>query len=425
MKDYTRTARKITTLLFLAQSLGSAGFIAAFTVNAIVGADLSGRSALAGLPSAVYVLGGALAALGWGYTMDRIGRRNGLVSGLAVGVVGAGVAGSAVVMRSFPIFLGGLALMGIANAALQLGRFAAAEVHHPTERGRAISNVVLGGTAGAIFGPLMVGPTGQWARQAGLTELAGPYSVGLTLFAVAAVMLFLGLRPDPRDLGREIANLYPDALPHAGPARSLPQILREPGVVVAMGSVVFAQMVMTMLMVITSLHMKAHGHPLDAISLVITSHTIGMYAFSILSGRLTDRWGRGPVILAGSATMLLSCLLAPLSTDFWLLAIALFLLGLGWNFAYVGGSTLLADQLSPAERARTQGFNDLLLGLASATGSLGSGVVFATAGYGAMAAVGAVVSLIPLGLSLWWLQGRQRQLLNQQPGHLAAEDSCR
>jgi MFS family permease len=414
VKDYSRTARKLTTLLFVAQSLGSAGFIGAFTVNAIVGAQLSGQPALSGLPSAVYVFGGAFAALAWGYMMERIGRRNGLALGLAIGTLGAGVAGSAVIIHSFPIFLAGLALMGVANAALQLGRFAAAEIHHPLERGRAISNVVLGGTVGAVFGPLMVGPTGQMAVRAGLDELAGPYSIGLVLFAIASVMLFVGLRPDPRDLGREVARLHPDAIPYSGPTRALPEIVRQPGVIVAMVSVVFAQLVMTMLMVITSLHMKAHDHPLAAISLVITSHTIGMYAFSVFSGRLSDRWGRGPVILIGAATLLISCAIAPLSTDVVPLAVALFLLGLGWNFAYVGGSALLADQLSPAERAKTQGFNDLLLGLAGATGSLGSGVVFAVSGYGAMAMVGGAASLFPLALTVWWQLNRKRLALSRQ-----------
>jgi MFS family permease len=408
MKDYSGAARKITWLLFVVQSLGSAGFIAAFTVNAIVGAELSGQAAWAGVPSATYTLGGALAAFVWGYTMERVGRRNGLALGQLLGVLGAAVAGSAVVARSFPVFLAGLALMGVANAAMQLGRFAAAEVHHPSERGRAISNVVLGGTVGAVFGPLAVGPTGQIALSFGLTELAGPYSVGFTLFAVAGIVIFLGLRPDPRDLAREIAQQHPELLPHHGVTRSIPQIIRDPGVATAMISVVFAQMVMTMLMVITSLHMKANHHELGAISLVITSHTIGMYAFSIVSGRLSDRWGRGPVILIGCGTMLLSCAIAPISTDFWPLALALFLLGLGWNFAYVAGSALLADHLSPAERAKTQGFNDLLLGLASATGSLGSGVVFAAAGYGAMAVVGGVSSVIPLLVTIWWQMGPRR-----------------
>lgn len=128
-----------------------------------------------------------------------------------------------------------------------------------------------------------------------------------------------------------------------------------------------------------------------------------MYAFSVLSGRLTDRWGRGQVIIAGSLVLLLSCLVAPVSTDLVLLSLALFLLGLGWNLCYVGGSSLLSDQLSPEERSRTQGLNDLFIGVAAAAGSLSSGAIFATAGYGA---IGAAASIVPLALTARWLSPR-------------------
>lgn len=400
MKDYARIARKITATLFAAQSLGSAGFITAATINTIVGAQLSGHASWAGVPSAVYQLGGAFAALAWGHSMDRLGRRIALTLGLILGVIGAFTAGGALVASSFTIFLGGLLFMGVANSALQLGRFAAAEVHMPAQRGRAISNVVIGGTVGAVLGPLLVGPMGHLAESRGLDELAGPYLASMVLFVVAAVVVFSLLRPEPRDIGREIAILHPETNPHTGATRPLRAILRQPPVIVAMSAMVFGQAVMVMLMVITSLHMKSNHHELTSISLVISSHTFGMYAFSIFSGRLTDQWGRRPVIITGCATLVLACLAAPLSPHVLPIAVSLFLLGLGWNFCYVGGSSLLADQLSPAERARTQGFNDLLIGLSSAVGSLLSGVVFAAAGYAAMGLVGAIVSLVPLTLAL-------------------------
>jgi MFS family permease len=155
-------------------------------------------------------------------------------------------------------------------------------------------------------------------------------------------------------------------------------------------------------MSITSVHMKAHQHPLTAVSLVISAHTLGMFAFSIISGRLTDRWGRGPVIILGSAVMVLSCLLAAPSISLVPLLAALFLLGLGWNFAYVAGSTLLADQLSPPERAKTQGCNDLLLNLASAGSQIGSGVVYASGGFGIMGLAAAAAAVVPLALAIWW-----------------------
>jgi MFS family permease len=406
--DYSSLARRISTTLFLAMSLGSAGLILAATISSIIGADLSGNPAWAGVPSAVSLLGAAFASLAWGFAMDRIGRRGSLVLGLILGVFGAGLAAGAVVNRSFPAFLAGLAFTGIAQSALQLSRFAAAEVHPPAERGRAISTVVLGGTVGAVLGPWLVEPVGRLAQRAGYAELAGPFAGSMLLYAIAALLVFARLRPDPRDLGRAVAGLYPEDLPPGGTARSISEILHAPAPLAAMAVMVAGQMVMVMLMVITALHMQGHQHGLSDISLVISSHTFGMYAFSIFSGQLADRWGRVPVVLIGVGTLILACLLAPLSPDVIPLAVALFLLGLGWNFCYVGGSSLLADHLSPLERARTQGFNDLLIGLASATGSFGSGLVFAAVGYGTMGAVGIGVALIPLALILRWQLGRPR-----------------
>jgi MFS family permease len=408
VKDYPRIARKITIVLFLSQSLSSAGFIAAFAVNALVGVDLSGRTAMAGVPGALYVLGQACGALLWGFSMDRIGRRGGLALGQVIGVMGSVIAMSAVVGRSLPFFLIGLVLVGIARSAVDLGRFAAAEVHLPAQRGRAISHVVLGSTVGAVFGPLLVGPTGKLAQWAGFPELAGPYGVGFAGLMLAAMLIFVGLRPDPRDVGRELARIYPESVPRQG-SRSLSEIVRQPGVIVAMVSVVLAQMVMMVPMSITSVHMKAHQHTLSAVSLVISAHTLGMYAFSIISGRMTDRWGRGQVIILGTVVMIFSCLMAVPSTGLIPLMIALFFLGLGWNFAYVAGSTLLADQLAPTERSKTQGFNDLLLNLASAASQALSGLVYAVGGYGVMALAAAAVSTAALILAVWWqTAGRRR-----------------
>ena len=397
------TARKITAILFTQQSLASAGFIAASTLNAIVGKELTQHSDWAGVPTAVYGIGGALAAFGWGYIFDAIGRRGGLVSGLILGVIGSGVAFFAIARSSFAIFLLGMVLMGVANAAVQLGRFAAAEVNLPKNRGRAISNVVLGGTVGSVVGPFVAGPAGVFIKSFGISELSGAYLVSLLLFAVAAVVVFFGLRPDPREIGKEVARLNPEAGSTSREARTILQIFSQPAAMVALLSMVLGQMVMVLVMVITSLHMRDYQHALSDISLVVSSHTFGMYAFSLVSGRLLDKWGRGPVIVFGSLTLVIACFAATVSPDVLPLGIALFLLGLGWNFCYVGGSTLLADQLSPVERARTQGFNDLIVGLASAAGSLGSGFIFALLGYNTMASIAAIVALLPLFAASFWM----------------------
>ena len=414
MTDLSRVARRITWVLFANQSLASAGFIASATINSIIGAKLGGSASYAGVPSAVYQVGAALSASAWGYIMDRIGRRNGMVAGLIIGVIGNAMVLVAIGTSSFLLFLMGMVLMGITNAAVVLGRFAAAEVNPPEKRGAAISNVVLGGTFGAIVGPLLVGPVGNLAHTLGMDELAGAYIATLVLFALSSVVVFIGLRPDPRDLGKQVAAAHPDLAVNAtGVARPIIEILRQPAALVAVSAMALGQVVMVAIMVITSLHMSDHHHNLRDISAVIASHTFGMFAFSVISGRLADRWGRGPVILTGAFTLLLACITAPLSPNVLPLGVALFLLGLGWNFCFVGGSALLADQLSPLERSRTQGANDLLVGLASATGSLGSGIVFAASNYTVIAIVSGVLALIPLLMTLLWIR-RKPALVSAQ-----------
>jgi MFS family permease len=415
MNDIQAIGKKIAIVLFAEQGLASAALIAAATLNSIVGAKLAGTASLAGLPSATYLMAGAFSAFGWGYLNDLWGRRGGLVAGLLIGALGLGISFFAIARGSFVIFLVGMILVGIANAAVLLGRFAAAEVFPPAARGRAISNVVVGGTIGSVIGPFVAGPAGQAFKVLAGDELAGAYAIGLMLFAVAALVVFLGLRPDPREVGKQIALEFPEtpsasAETRVARTRSPGEIFREPAAVVALTAMMLGQLVMVLVMVITALHMKDHQHALGDISIVISAHTFGMYAFSVFSGRLADRWGRGAVIMTGAGTLVLACLAATVSPDVLPLGVALFFLGLGWNFCYVGGSTLLADQLSPQERARTQGVNDLFVGLASATGSLSSGFVYAHLGYSAMAYVGAVLALVPLLAASAWIRGRPRPL---------------
>jgi len=405
MTDFNRIARKITYTLFAVQSLASAGFIAAATINPILGAKLASSRSLATLPTAAYLLSGALSASMWGYLMDRIGRRNGIAAGLLIGVLGNILVLSAISSSSFLLVVIGLMMMGVTNSAVLLGRFAAAEVNPPDQRGRAISMVVLGGVIGTILSRVLAVPVSNFAVNIGMDELAGAYITTLVLFAVAALLVFIGLRPEPRDIGLEISKQYPAPTPQGqGESRSIMQILRQPAASTAVTAMVIGQVVMVAIMVITSLHMEDHQHNRADIYTVISSHTFGMYSPSIISGWLLDKWGRGRMILIGAFTLLLACVAAPLSPDVLPLGIALFLLGVGWNFCFVGGSTLLADQLSPVERSRTQGTSDLLVGLASSFISLSSGFIFYATSYTTMAVIAGLLSLVPLFMSLSFLR---------------------
>jgi MFS family permease len=294
-------------------------------------------------------------------------------------------------------------MMGVTNAAVQLGRFAAAEVNPPDQRGRAISLVVLGGVIGTILSRVLAVPVSDFAVSIGMNELAGAYITTLALFAIASVLVFAGLRPDPREVGQEVSKQYPEDVPQ-GESRPILEILRQPAAFTAVTAMVLGQVVMVAVMVITSLYMADHHHNRVDIYSVISGHTFGMFAPSIISGWLLDTWGRGRMILIGSFTLLLACITAPLSPDVLPLGIALFLLGVGWNFCFVGGSTLLADQLSAAERSRTQGTNDLLVGLASALITLSIGYIFSATSYTVVAVIAGALSLVPLVMSLLFLR---------------------
>jgi MFS family permease len=410
-----RIARRITVTLFATHGLVSAAFVASGSMSVIVAAQLADNPAWAGVPSSVMRLGMAFAALVVAAGSDRIGRRWGLALGLALAAVGMVLAVTAIANSSYALFLGASLLAGVGSAAMALARFAAAEVHLPRERGRAISRVVIGGAVGSAVGPLVVGPSGRWAQQMGMNELVGPHLVALAILPLASALIFLRLRPDPRDVGRQIAELHPESVVHRGAARPVTRVLRTPPAFVALVAMLSSQVIMSMLMGMTTLHMRNSERTLTDISLVMSVHVLGMFGLSTIVGRLTDSWGRGPVILMGSVLLILSCVLAPMSSEVLPLSMAMFLLGLAWNLCYVGGSALLTDHLSPDERARTQGANDFLVALATAVATAASGVVYAGRGYSLLSSVGMVASAVPLALTTWWLIGRWRAAAASRP----------
>jgi MFS family permease len=394
-------ARRITWVLFVTQSLGSAALIANATVNPIVGTKLSGQQALAGLPGTLLLLGAASAARPAGYLMQRLGRRWGLALGFFVGLAGMVVGGLAIVGHSFSLFLLGLLLIGGARGAVDQSRYAAADAQLPERRARAISTVVFAGTVGAIAGPLLADPSGKVLNGLGLDPLAGPMWCGALLFALAGVLIAALLRPDPRDMARAIAAAFPDTSRAAGSIRSLREVLRLPPARLAAVSLVSGQVVMVLVMSVTSLHMYEHNHSLGDVSLVIMAHTMGMYGLSVLTGPLADRLGRAATIGCGALLLIGGSLLAPVSLLTNWLALALFLVGLGWNLCYIAGSSLLSDILGPAERGPVQGTNEVIVNLASAASSLGSGLILAHFGYGVLGLAGAALALVPLALVGW------------------------
>jgi MFS family permease len=393
-----RARRRIVRSLVLGVALGSTGHIAASTVATIVAEDIAGTSALSGAPGASVVLGAALGATLLSIVMVRRGRRFGISLGYGVGVVGAVVATVAILMASLPVLLLGTVLIGFGNSSNQLSRYVAADLFAESRRASAIGTVVWASTVGAVIGPNLVSVAGGAAGAIGLPTLAGPYLLPIVFVGAAALLSFGLLRPDPYTLA------WPSD--EAGEAATadvrIRELLRRPSVLAAVVALVVGQIVMVLIMTMTPLHMTHHGHDLAAVGLVISGHTFGMFALSPVSGRLTDRWGSPPVMVAGlgvvGAAAVLSAV-APADGGF-VLFLALFLLGFGWNLGYVAGSALLSHGLSLAERTRLQGVTDAVIWSSAAGASLSSGVVVAVASYTALGLLGASMVVVPIWLVL-------------------------
>jgi MFS family permease len=386
------TRRRLQGSLFLGVGLGSTGYIAAITIATIVAKQLSGGSSFAGLPGATIVLGSAAASQLLSRFMVLYGRRAGLVLGYAIGALGALVAGIAVVLSSFPLFILATAAMGCANAANQLSRYTAADMYPESGRAAAIGLVVWGSTLGSVVGPNLVTLSGNIAEGFNLPRLAGVYGVPLLFVSAAALLTLLTLRPDPATLAPKPAR------PSSRRSATLGEMLARPRILAAVVALIAGQVVMVLVMTMTPLHMTEHGHGLDAVGLVISGHTFGMFAFSPISGRLAGRFGTPLIIAVGLALSAFSSVLAAVAPPDGgtVLFIALFLLGVGWNFGFVAGSALLTEGLTGAERTSLQGATDAMIWSSAAAAALGSGIVVAAASYTALGLLGAALIALPV-----------------------------
>lgn len=391
--------RKITVALFVSQSLFSAAMIAAFTLMPIIAAQLTESDAAAGVPSTVGLVGRAAAAYPIGWLMDRVGRRLGLAAGFGFGVVGTAVSVFGIILGSFLLFCVGILLLGFGRASAEQSRYVAAEVVEPARRAKVIGLIVFAGTIGSILGPGIVDYSTGVASQIGIPENAGPFVFGFAFLLLAFLITFIFLYPDPLLLSKAFDN---DAEPVQNsfvPPTTLRQIdLRaifgKPLVQLALAAMVIGQLVMTMIMTITPLHMDHHDHATRSISFVIMAHTLGMFGLSSVTGMLIDRFGRIPMIILGALVLIMASVMAPLSTSVPLLSTALFLLGLGWNFCFIAGSSLLSDSLRPSEKGRIQGASEVLVSLGAGGGSLSTGFIFAGGGMTAVSAVGLGFALV-------------------------------
>jgi MFS family permease len=379
-------ARRAILLLALCQAMAMTGNSILGTTAAIVGNMLATNKALSTLPIALQMTGTMAATVPAALLMARIGRRGGFWAGAAIGLLGAVIAGLAVAAGSFLGFCAGTTLLGAHNGVVQQYRFAASEMADERTRSRAISLVLAGGVVSALFGP----ETAKWSRDLFLpAAFAGCYAVIAVLCLAVALLLCLVRLPKPPPVAWR------------GGGRPLIQIAREPVFLVAAFAAMVGYGVMSLVMTATPITMLGCGFGFADAAFVIQWHALGMYAPSFVTGRLITRFGLTRILLAGALLLVVSAgisLSGLAKAQFWA---ALVLLGIGWNFLFVGATTLLARAHAPAEKAKVQALNDFLIFGTVAVSSFSSGALLAGPGWRVIQLAALPLAIAAIAAVLW------------------------
>jgi MFS family permease len=412
--------RRTLQTLVTSQAVGALGITIGIATASLLARDLSGSEELAGLAQTTQVLGAAVGSWALAGLMGRRGRRVGLVTGYAVGASGAALAVLAGVVDSMTLLLVGAALLGATSSANYAARYAATDLATPGNRGRSLSIVVWATTLGAVVGPNLTGPSARLADALDIPELTGPFALGALGMVLAAIVVWVRLRPDPLLVARasaaeavEVREMPVTSLETRGasgtPKPSVREAIRaQPAIGAAIAGLAAAHAVMISVMVMTPLHME-HGHAeLRVIGFVISLHVLGMFAFAPLVGLAADRFGRVAVLAAGGVVLLVSlvlCARAPEGSSHEIF-VGLFLLGLGWSLATVSAATMVAELAPMGALTQVQGAADLVMGLAAAAGSAMSGVIVGEVGFPALAGFASVFAVAVLVAAT--LAGRAR-----------------
>lgn len=380
--------RRTLVVVVVSQIFGGAGLAAGVTVGALLAQDMFGGESVAGLPAALFTLGSALAAFTVGQFTQRSGRRTGLAAGFGAGALGAAGIVVAAVVESPSLLLLSMFVYGSGTATNLQARYAGTDLAPAGRRATAVSVALVSTTAGAVAGPLSVDLLGSFATGIGLPALTGPFLLAAVAFGIAGLVMFVFLRPDPYLVAQRL-NPAP-----AGPATGRTRVPR--GVVTAATVMVLTQVAMVAIMTMTPVHMRHHQHDLGQIGFVISMHIAAMFLPSLLTGRLVDRLGPITMAVAAAGTLLAAGVVAafaPVDSVPWLTT-ALVLLGLGWNFGLISGTTLIVDATEPATRARTQGTVDVLIAVAGAGGGALSGLVVDATSFATLSVGGGLLALL-------------------------------
>ena len=378
----------------MSQIAGSAALAAAVTVGAFVIQDILGQTtAWGGVASATVTMGTAFMSQMLARLMNVRGRRNGLQAGYLFAIFGGFIAGYGAETKTLWIFLFGLFVFGNGQASNLLSRYAAADLATTDQRGRAMSRILFASTFGAVFGPLLIKPAEQAGMQwFGWGQYTGPWIFAGVFFLTSLINTTLRLRPDPLEVAGRLnrqadvdapTNLFSDAfkaIQASGDAK------------IAVIAMVISQMAMVAVMTMTPVHLRLHDHETVS-AYIISLHIAGMYAFSPLVGRFADRRGRLTTIQVGALILMGATVLSSLSGDSPILLFpALWLLGVGWSFGLIGGSSLLVDSIDQQIRVRVQGAADLMMSFCGGLAGFSSGFIRKAVGYHVLSNIGTLLA---------------------------------
>ena len=391
---YTNSTKRNVGLLAACQAMLFTNNSTLIAINGLAGLALAPYIGLATLPVTCWILGGAIGTMPASLHMKRVGRQRGFTLGTTWGFAGALICGSAIWLQSFWQLCLGTLIWGVYNAYGQYYRFAAADAASGDFKPVAISLVLAGGLVGGILGPNLSRFT---------VDLAGTRFLGAYLFLIVFIVATLILL-------RYIRIPSPSAAEAASSGRPLSEIAAQPKFIVAVLAGAIGYGVMNFLMTSTPIAMQACGHPYGAAAFIISSHVVGMFAPSFVTGPLIKRIGVLPVLFCG-ALLNMGAIGIALSgitvAQFWW---SLVVLGVGWNFLYIGGTTLLTETYRPEERAKAQGTNDQAIFIMMAISSFTSGLTVTTGGWARVNMIALpLVAIVAIAIAWYALRQRARK----------------
>lgn len=388
-----QTRKRLIGTLFAGNAIASTAYIGIATVGALIAEQITGSTALSGLAPTVGTLGVAAAAAYLSWLSSKTGRRPAFTLGFLFAVLGAVLGILSLTTGNFLLLLVGMLGIGAGRSVTQLARYAAGDMRPQEGRAKAIGIIVWASTVGAIIGPPLIGPTSSLAATAGLDELIGPLVVAVIGFALVAILMLIGLRPDPIKLVVDDGRNETEA-----GVSTVSELLESRSTQLSVIAVIVSQTVMVLVMVMTPLHIKANDGSLATVGWVMMAHAIGMFAIAPVTGFLVSRFGAKFMIGTAVATFVASCALAVTATTAStpILVVSMFGVGVAWNFGFVAGSTLLQDGVAVQDRLKLQGFTDSSAWISGAIAAGLSGVVLANTSYATLAVIGGMLALIPL-----------------------------